>query len=981
LRKHVRTLAVVGAISSLLLAPLANMAPSVKAAEAAAKTTTPIKHVVVIFQENVSFDHYFGTYPNAVNPAGEPKFTPKPHTPSVNGLTPDLLAKNPNQANPKRLGPAQAMTDDMDHGYSAEQKAFNGGKMDKFMEYTSGSTKDKSLVMDYYDGNTVTGMWNYAQHFAMSDNSYNTVFGPSTPGALNLISGQTHGATAYKNKAKVDSAPGEIVNGTVIGDPDPYYDNFSDPKRDQAALSGKNVGNLMNAKNVTWGWFQGGFRDNNRTHKNIAGADQKDYNPHHQPFQYYQSTSNPQHLPPSSPSMIGLTDQANHQYDLRDFWTAADAGKMPAVSYLKAANYQDGHAGYSDPLDEQHFLVDTINHLQKLPSWKDTAVIISYDDSDGWYDHAMAPIVNHSNDPANDVQNYVGKPDLGSYQDRAGFGPRLPLVVISPYAKSNYVDHTFTDQTSILKFIEDNWKLGRIGDSSFDAQAGTLLNMFDFRKESSNHKLFLDPITGLEVKTPQGGDGENQQGDNQQGEHQGDSHQGNSAMQHVLMLSVDGLHASDLANYVKANPNSNLAALSNHGVTYSNASSSKPSDSFPGLLALITGGTPKSTGVYYDDSYDRSLLPPIASKAGDKPGTEALFDETIDKDLTKIDGGGGINPDALPRDPVTKQPVLPHTFAKVNNVFEVLQSAGQHTAWSDKHLAYDLVNGPSGHGVDDLYTPEIAANNSTDSIAATEANDDLKVTAILNEIDGKNHAGTQAAAVPVLFGMNFQEVSVGQKLPGNGYTDANGTPSSGLSGALDHTDQAIGKMVAELKKNNLFNSTLIIVTAKHGQSPIDPAKLKFVDKSLITDGVPADQIAQLTTDDIGLIWLTDHSNTDSVAAAIENNKDKANIKQIIVNPVVNSRTPDIIVVPNEGVIYTKPGKKIAEHGGFNADDTNVALLLSNPAVNNALVQPDAVQTTQVAPTILMALGMDPNALQAVKMEHTQMLPGLADARR
>ncbi len=222
----------------------------------------------------------------------------------------------------------------------------------------------------------------------------------------------------------------------------------------------------------------------------MAGVSQKDYNAHHQPFQYYQSTSNPKHLPPSSPDMIGRTDQANHQYDLADFWTAADAGNLPAVSYLKAANYQDGHAGYSDPLDEQHFIVETINHLQTLPSWKDTAVVIAYDDSDGWYDHVAAPIVNHSNDPENDVLTYLGNPDLGSYQDRAGFGPRLPLLVISPYAKKNFVDHTLTDQTSILRFIEDNWNLGRIGDFSFDEQAGTLNNMFDFKKKNRRIRNF-----------------------------------------------------------------------------------------------------------------------------------------------------------------------------------------------------------------------------------------------------------------------------------------------------------------------------------------------------------------------------------------------------------------------------------------------------------------------------------------------------------
>lgn len=462
-------------------------------------TTTPIKHVVVIFQENVSFDHYFGTYPNAANLPGENKFTAAPNTPSVNGLTQDLLTKNPNAANPKRLSPAQAMTDDMDHEYAAEQKAFDNGKMDKFVENTSGGS-DKTMVMNYYDGNTVTALWNYAQNFAMSDNSYGTNVGPSTPGALNLISGQTANATGYQNGNAIGNIDENVANGSVIGDPDPYYDTASNPKRAQAALTGKNVGDLLNAKNLTWGWFQGGFRDTKATHNNIAGKKQTDYNPHHEPFQYYKQTSNPNHLPPSSPDKIGYTDQANHQYDLTDFWTAADNHNLPAVSYLKASNYQDGHAGYSDPIDEQHFVVDTINHLQQLPEWKDTAVIIAYDDSDGWYDHQAPKVVNHSNDATNDVNQYVGTPELGTYNDRAGYGPRLPLLVVSPYAKQNYVDHTMTDQSSILKFVEDNWNLGRIGDGSFDAIAGSLNNMFDFNKQGDAKRLFLDPTTGQALK-------------------------------------------------------------------------------------------------------------------------------------------------------------------------------------------------------------------------------------------------------------------------------------------------------------------------------------------------------------------------------------------------------------------------------------------------------------------------------------------------
>jgi len=447
-------------------------------------------------------------------------------------------------------------------------------------------------------------------------------------------------------------------------------------------------------------------------------------------------------------------------------------------------------------------------------------------------------------------------------------------------------------------------------------------------------------------------------------------------IQRVLLISVDGLHAIDIANYVKNNPHSSLAALSNRGVTYPNASTSKPSDSFPGLLALVTGGSPNSTGVFYDSTYDRNLLPPIASNAGDKPGTSVLYDETIEYDSGKLDGGGGINPATLPRDPVTKQPVYPHNYLKVNTIFEVIKAAGKRTAWCDKHLAYDLVNGPSGKGVDDLYTPEIEANNSTSSIALSEANDDLKVGAITNEIDGKDHTGTVAAPVPTLFGMNFQAVNQGQKLPGNGYTNAFGTFSAGLTESLNHTDNSLRKITDELKKQKLFDSTMIILTAKHGQSPIDPAKLKIVDKKLITEGVPSDAIAQITTDDVALIWLNDQSKTDSVVAAITKNKEKANIKDIssystskskwlFNNPATDSRVPDIVVQPNDGVIYTTPGKKIGEHGGFNKDDTNVALLLSYPGVRNAQQITTPVQTLQVAPTILKVLGINPNELQAV----------------
>ncbi|MDE2150100.1 MAG: alkaline phosphatase family protein [Gammaproteobacteria bacterium] len=497
-------------------------------AQDAAPTATPIRHVVVIFQENVSFDHYFGTYPRAANPDGEPRFVGRPDTPSVNGFSDQLLNHNPNAANPMRLDRNEALTCDQDHNYTAEQKAFNAGLMDKFVENTnvescnSPDVGKSGLVMDYYDGNTVTALWNYAQNFALSDNFFNTTFGPSTPGALNLVSGQTYGARSTQPATDTYGVVAANASGigTVINDPDPTYDDCSNSKNPTVSMANgnKNVGDLLNAKSVTWGWFEGGFRPTSTdangkavcgaTSVNIGGARIRDYIPHHEPFQYYQSTSNPHHLPPSSVAMIGRQDQANHQYDLQDFWSAVQVGNLPAVSFLKAAAYQDGHAGYSDPLDEQHFLVDTINRLQHNPEWNSTAVIIAYDDSDGWYDHVMGPIVSQSGDSTHDalVDSSCGLAAPGAYLDRCGYGPRLPLLVISPWARTNFVDHSVTDQTSILRFIEDNWALGRIGDQSFDARAGTLNTLFDFDGHPGAYRLFLDPRTGTVLHGEGGGD-------------------------------------------------------------------------------------------------------------------------------------------------------------------------------------------------------------------------------------------------------------------------------------------------------------------------------------------------------------------------------------------------------------------------------------------------------------------------------------------
>jgi phospholipase C len=519
-----RRVAIIPAVAVAIVAVGAIAAPSVAfaAADNSNNTKTPIKHLVVIFDENISFDHYFGTYPQAANTDGT-TFTAASATPAVDNLVSSgTLATNPNAYAPKRLTPDQAVTCDQNHGYAAEQRAVNNGAMDKFVENTStdtcnGQYGSPGLAMDYYDGNTVTGLWNYAQNYAMSDNSWDTVFGPSTPGALNLVSGQTHGGVAYDPKSgdklttssAVSSADSAGV-GTVIGDPDPAYDDCSNNNHASSSavvgMQGKNIGDLLNAKKVTWGWFQGGFTPDTKyagagtyaqcakTTQNVAGAASRDYSPHHNPFAYYESTSNPHHLPPSSDAKIGQTDQANHQYDVTSFDTALSQNNLPAVSFLKASEAQDGHASYSDPLDEQKFLVNKINAIQKSASWPSTAIVIAYDDSDGWYDHVAPTILNGSNDQANDSVVCTSKSSTvaGGYQDRCGPSQRLPLLVISPYSKQNYVDSTATEQTSITKFIEDNWSTGRIGDSSFDERAGTLGGMFDFANPQQRAVLLAD---------------------------------------------------------------------------------------------------------------------------------------------------------------------------------------------------------------------------------------------------------------------------------------------------------------------------------------------------------------------------------------------------------------------------------------------------------------------------------------------------------
>ena len=591
---------------------LALAAPSHRVPRSRAHTAmaSPIKHVVVIFQENVSFDHYFGTYPHAANTSGQPFHGARGHvnglynTPGVGGHG-SLLTNNPNrdangnQVNPRRLDPSNindVLTCDQDHGYNDEQKAFDGGLMDKFITTVGTATGSSptgqpckaSDVMNYYDGNTVTGMWNYAKHFAMSDNFFGTTFGPSSPGAINLASGNTGNVGLQINGANTDGDTVSDGQGgySLVSDAQPYYDDCS--TRDAVSMTGTNIGDALNKAGVSWGWFQGGFRPTTSFAQATGGTqptsaftpdqfkgkfatppasdqglcnavhpvgaaiggtggttpgptnygNKDDYIPHHEPFNYYASTANPHHLPPTSLAAIGTDTQsyvgstpqfntANHQYDTSDFDSLVGAinrgyispDSLPAVSFLKAPGYQDGHAGYSDPYDEQQFVTSEINSLEHTPDWSSTAVIVTYDDSDGFYDHVYSGVHNPSdtsmvaNPPG--PQDFLsgtglcgpknGKP-LAAQNGRCGYGPRLPFLLISPFAKHDYVGHTLIDSSSILKFIEDNWGLPRIP-GSFDAIAGSINSMFDFgHRPADQSKLFLDPTTGQPDRSGDGGE-------------------------------------------------------------------------------------------------------------------------------------------------------------------------------------------------------------------------------------------------------------------------------------------------------------------------------------------------------------------------------------------------------------------------------------------------------------------------------------------
>lgn len=533
-----------------------------------------------------------------------------------------------------------------------------------------------------------------------------------------------------------------------------------------------------------------------------------------------------------------------------------------------------------------------------------------------------------------------------------------------------------------------------------------------------------------------------------------------SSFRHVLLISIDGMHALDYENCVKAGTCPNLAGLGKTGVNYTRTSTARPSDSFPGLMALVTGGTPRTVGAFYDVAYDRILAPPQnttgnglaggSCNPGVANGTTTEYEEGVDIDQSQLNGGGpyslldggikSIDPAKLVRDPFNNcQPVYPWNFIRTNTIYGVIHAARGFTAWADKHAVYAAVSGPSvdAGNVDDYYSPDVNSNVIalpittadglpcnpildniggawTDSFQNIKCYDQLKVNAVLNWIHGKNHLGTASAPVPNIFGMNFQAVSVGQKLIENGvkggYTDAAGTPTANMLSAIVFVDDAIGEMVSALKSQGLLDSTLIIITAKHGQSPVDPKRFFPIPGHSGTNGTPPSAIlgdvlsggllpdSEIngigpTEDDISQLWLADSANTLTAVGELEANASAAGIGQIFYGPSLETtfnapgipvefggsggdpRTPDIIVQPNVGVVYTGSKKKQAEHGGFSHDDTNVMILVSNPSLKAGTVT-TFVETTQVAPTILQALGLDPNDLDAVRKEGTQVLPGI-----
>jgi len=520
------------------------------------------------------------------------------------------------------------------------------------------------------------------------------------------------------------------------------------------------------------------------------------------------------------------------------------------------------------------------------------------------------------------------------------------------------------------------------------------------------------------------------------------SHHRGSGIRHVLLISVDGLHQQDLAWYVKHNPGSLLANLMHHGLEYKNAETPFPSDSSPGMYGQVTGGDPRVTGIYYDDVWNHDVFPAGTTNCtGPVPGGEAAYMEAIDVNSNSLDAGQGlsglpgsilqmtsdplqvINPQNLVVDPTTCKPILPGQYMKVNTIFNVANDHGLRTAWSDKHPAYQTLDGPSGNGVSDFFVPEInsqaigfpAGEDWTNDNAATMEYDSFKVQAVLNWIDGLNHQGTQHVGVPAIFGMNFQTVSTAQKLPTSdgltgGYLPGGKVPGPLLVRALNYINTQVGRMVSEIDAQGLAGSTAIILSAKHGQSPTDPNDLARVPDGPIIDAVNAawkaahpgagDLVIFSTDDDGMLLWLSNRSQaaadfvkqyllTHSAAGNDINGNpitvSASGLKKVFAAeesadffgvPPGDPRVPDILGIVQHGVVYTGGKKKIAEHGGDDPQDRNVPILVVLPGMRNGHVNGAKVETTQIAPTILSLLGLNPSDLQAVQIEHTKVLPGL-----
>ncbi|CAG8453971.1 14183_t:CDS:2 [Acaulospora morrowiae] len=449
---------------------------------------------------------------------------------------------------------------------------------------------------------------------------------------------------------------------------------------------------------------------------------------------------------------------------------------------------------------------------------------------------------------------------------------------------------------------------------------------------------------------------------------------------HVLLISIDGLHQVDVDVFTKANPESTIAKLLKNGVYFKKARTSLPSDSFPGLLAQLTGGSPATTGVWYDDAWDGTYFAP-GSKCNGTAGYNTVWDESLDMDPKAV--VTTLNETALPLRKFKGkcEKVQPYQFLRVNTIFEVAKKHGLVTAWSDKLPAYSIVRGPSGKGVDDLFVPEINGVNKTDT-KAVEGYDTLHINAVLNWINGLKADGS-SFSVPAIFGANFQSISVTQKAIGAGYKDAAATPSDALVGAFKFVDDALKKFVDALKKKDLENSTIIILSAKHGQSPIDITKLKKISAKLLSAQVGDDKINQLTTDDVALFWLKDHKDSKEAAEKLRANATTLGIttvyegsslkEQFGCEPTKDTRCPDIAIKTNVGVIYTTSATKIAEHGGFNEDDIHVPIIVSNPSIS-AKVDSSSVDTRSIAPFILSVFGINPHELEAVVKEKTETLP-------